>query len=117
VLQDAELDEMVASIRAVAAGVAPHSARVVTSLFRYVAGRRDEDHPVLARSLTDREEVVLRLLAAGLSNGQIAERLGLRPQTVKNHVRRVFEKLDVHSRLELIGGLRSKQGAPVPVPR
>ena len=106
VLQDAELDEMVASIRAVAAGVSPCSARVVTSLFRYVASRRDEDHPVLAPSLTSREEEVLRLVAAGLSNRQIAERLGLRPQTVKNHVRRVFEKLDVHSRLELIGALR-----------
>lgn len=116
VLQDAELDEMVAGIQAVAAGVAPYSARVVTSLFRYVANHRDEDHPVLTRSLTGREEKVLQLLAAGLSNRQIAERLELRPQTVKNHVRRVFEKLDVHSRLELIGGLRGRPG-PVPVPQ
>ncbi|HEY7202540.1 MAG TPA: response regulator transcription factor [Candidatus Dormibacteraeota bacterium] len=108
VLQDAELDELVASIRAVAAGVAPCSSRVVSSLFRYVASRRDEEHPVLAPSLTGREEEVLRLVAAGLSNRRIAERLGLRPQTVKNHVRRVFEKLDVHSRLELIGSLRDR---------
>jgi DNA-binding NarL/FixJ family response regulator len=113
VLQDAGLDEIVAGIRAVAAGTVPCSARVVTSLFRYVAGRRDEDHPVLAASLTGREEEVLGLLAAGLSNRQIAARLGLRPQTVKNHVSRVYEKLDVHSRLELLGSLR---GA-VPVPR
>ena len=108
VLQDADLDEMVASIHAVAAGVAPCSARVVTSLFRYVASRRDERHPVLSPSLTGREEEVLRLVAAGLSNGQIAGQLGLRPQTVKNHVRRVFEKLDVHSRLELLGALRDR---------
>jgi DNA-binding NarL/FixJ family response regulator len=114
VLQDAELDEIVAGIRAVAAGVAPCSARIFTSLFRYVASRRDDRHPVLAPSLTGREEQVLRLIAVGLSNRQIAERLGLRPQTVKNHVRRVFEKLDVHSRLELIGALRNR---PVPVPR
>ncbi len=107
VLQGADLDEVVASIRAVAAGVAPCSPRVVTSLFRYVASRRDEHHPVLAPSLTEREEEVLRLVAAGLSNPEIAERLGLRVQTVKNHVRRVFEKLDVHSRLELIGALRA----------
>jgi DNA-binding NarL/FixJ family response regulator len=107
VLQDADLEELVAGIQAVAAGVAPCSPRVVTSLFRYVASRRDEDHPVLAPALTGREEEVLRLLAEGLSNRQIAERLGLRPQTVKNHVRRVFEKLDVHSRLELVGGLRA----------
>jgi DNA-binding NarL/FixJ family response regulator len=106
VLQDAGLDELVAGIHAVAAGAVPCSARVVTSLFRYVASRRDQDHPVLAPSLTGREDEVLGLLAAGLSNQQIAERLGLRPQTVKNHVRRVYEKLDVHSRLELLGSLR-----------
>jgi DNA-binding NarL/FixJ family response regulator len=112
VLQGADLDEVVASIRAVAAGVAPCSPRVVTSLFRYVASRRDEHHPVLAPSLTGREEQVLRLVAAGLSNREIAERLGLRAQTVKNHVRRVFEKLDVHSRLELIGALRAPGSHP-----
>jgi DNA-binding NarL/FixJ family response regulator len=110
VLQDAGLDEVVASIHAVAAGVAPCSARVITSLFRYVASRRDEDHPVLAPSLTGREEEVLQFVAEGLSNGQIAERLGLRPQTVKNHVHRVFEKLDLHNRLELIGALRGRPG-------
>lgn len=114
VLQDAGLDEIVAGIRAVAAGTVPCSARVVTSLFRYVAGRRDEDHPVLAAALTDREEEVLGLLAAGLSNRQIAARLGLRPQTVKNHVSRVYEKLDVHSRLELLGSLRAPGTVPVP---
>ena len=114
VLQDAGLDEIVAGIRAVAAGIVPCSARVVTSLFRYVASRRDEDHPVLAASLTDREEEVLGLLAAGLSNRQIAERLGLRPQTVKNHVSRVYEKLDVHSRLELLAALRAPRTVPVP---
>ena len=103
-----------AGIRAVAAGTIPCSARVVTSLFRYVAGRREEDHPVLAASLTDREEEVLGLLAAGLSNGQIAERLGLRPQTVKNVVSRVYEKLDVHGRLELLGSLRAQGSVPVP---
>ena len=108
VLQDARLDEIVAAIDAVASGVAPCSTRVVTTLFHYVAARRDEDHPVLAPSLTIREEHILQLVAGGFSNGQIAEQLKLRPQTVKNHVRRVFEKLDVHSRLELIGALRSR---------
>jgi len=107
VLQDAGLDELVASIHAVAAGVTPCSTRVVDSLFRYVAGLRDERHPVLAPSLTGREEEVLRLVALGMSNREIAERLGLRTQTVKNHVRRDYEKLDVHSRLELIGSLRA----------
>jgi DNA-binding NarL/FixJ family response regulator len=108
VLEDAGLDEVVSGIQAVAAGVVPSSARIVTTLFRYVASRRDDDHPVLASCLTGREEEVLQLVAAGLSNRDIAEQLGLRPQTVKNHVHRVLEKLDVHSRLELIGALRGQ---------
>lgn len=80
-----------------------------------ITSRRDERHPVLAPALTGREEQILRLVASGMTNRQIGERLGLRPQTVKNHVHRVFEKLDVHSRLELIGSLRAPT-APVPVP-
>src|SRR5262249_60763810 len=103
VLQDAEVEELVAGLHAVAAGVAPCSPRVVTSLFRYVASRRDHEHPVLAPSLTGREEEVLRLVAEGLSNRQIADWLGLRPQTVKNHVPRRVDDLDVDSRPELSG--------------
>jgi DNA-binding NarL/FixJ family response regulator len=108
VLQDADLDELAAAIASVAQGRAPSSARIFTSLFRYVAGLRDEGHPVLAPSLTEREEEVLRLVAEGLGNREIAARLGLRLQTVKNHVHRVFEKLDVHSRNELLGVFRSR---------
>lgn len=109
VLQDADLDELAGAIASVASGRAPSSARIFTSLFRYVAGLRDEGHPVLAPSLTGREEEVLRLVAEGLGNAEIADRLGLRPQTVKNHVHRVFEKLDVHSRGELLGVFRGRQ--------
>lgn len=108
VLQDADLDELAAAITSVASGHAPSSARIFTSLFRYVAGLRDEGHPVLAPSLTAREEEILRLVAEGLSNAEIASRLGLRRQTVKNHVHRVFEKLDVHRRSEVLGVFRAR---------
>jgi DNA-binding CsgD family transcriptional regulator len=53
--------------------------------------------------ITDREREVLQLLADGRSNKEIAARLGLSPNTVKTHVARLFEKLQVARRTEAIG--------------
>jgi LuxR family maltose regulon positive regulatory protein len=52
--------------------------------------------------LTEREMEVLRLLAEGLSNKQIAERLIVAPSTVKQHLRNIYSKLDVHSRTQAV---------------
>jgi DNA-binding CsgD family transcriptional regulator len=52
--------------------------------------------------LTKREEEVARLVAAGLSNRQVAEKLGLSRHTVKNYLGRVFEELGVSNRTELV---------------
>jgi DNA-binding NarL/FixJ family response regulator len=56
------------------------------------------DQPTVAGALTSREQEVLMLLAAGLSNRHIARRLGIAEKTVKNHVAAVFSKLGVHDR-------------------
>lgn len=53
--------------------------------------------------ITEREREVLQLLAAGRSNKEIARRLGLSPNTVKTHVARLFEKLQVARRTEAVG--------------
>lgn len=55
-----------------------------------------------AEELTRRELEVLRLLAVGWSTDDIAERLMISPTTVRNHVARCLQKLDVHSRLEAV---------------
>jgi DNA-binding NarL/FixJ family response regulator len=107
VLQDASLEELVDAVRSLAQGKPSASPRVLTSLFSYVASLRDEDHPPLVPKLTEREEQILQLMAEGLSNQEIARRLFLQPQTVKNYVHLLFQKLDVHSRLEVIRSLRS----------
>ncbi len=107
VLQDASLEELVEAVRCVARGTPTVSPRVLTSLFSYVASLRDEDHPPLVSKLTEREEQILQLMAEGLSNQEIARKLFLQPQTVKNYVHLLFQKLDVHSRLEVIRSLRS----------
>lgn len=54
--------------------------------------------PAPGRDLTERELEVLELLAQGLSNSEIAEQLGVSPNTVKNHLRSIYSKLDVSTR-------------------
>jgi DNA-binding NarL/FixJ family response regulator len=52
--------------------------------------------------LTERESEVLRLMATGYRNDRIAETLGISGQTVKNHVRNIFGKLGVETRVEAV---------------
>lgn len=109
VLQDASVPELLAAVASVWSGSTPHSPRVITSLFSYVARlERDGDRaePV---PLTPREEQILALMAEGLSNKEIASRLVLQPQTVKNYAHLVMQKLDLHSRLDVIRALRGRR--------
>lgn len=108
VLRDASLLELVAAIGSVVDGTVPVSPRIITSLFRFVA-EQAEGREASISDLTPREEEILQLLAEGLSNKEIAGRLFLQPQTVKNYVHLVFQKLDVHSRLDVIRLLRSRR--------
>lgn len=59
---------------------------------------REDPH----RRLTPRQHEVLAHLAAGCSTDQMAEKMGLSPATVRNHVKRLFKALDVHSRIEAV---------------
>lgn len=69
--------------------------RVLTALRLGAAGGR-------ATRLTEREEQVLTCIREGLPNAMVAERLGVSPNTVRNHVQRILYKLNVHSKLEAI---------------
>lgn len=64
---------------------------------------RPNERAQASLGITDREREVLQLLAAGRSNKEIARHLGVSPNTVKTHVARLFEKLDVGRRTEAIG--------------
>jgi DNA-binding NarL/FixJ family response regulator len=63
---------------------------------------RDRDTEAIVEDLTRRELDVLQLLAEGLSNKEIAERLGITDHTVKFHVTTILSKLDAHSRTEAV---------------
>jgi DNA-binding NarL/FixJ family response regulator len=107
VLQDASLEELLTAIRSVAQGTPHSSPRVITSLFTYVASLQAGEERVRPVPLTKREEQILELMAEGLSNKEIAHRLYLQPQTVKNYVHLVLQKLDLRNRLDVIKLLRS----------
>jgi DNA-binding NarL/FixJ family response regulator len=109
VLQDATVQDLIAAVRAVRDGAPPASPRVITSLFKYVASLRlDADAPT-PEELTPREREILTLMTEGFSNKEIAERLVLQPQTVKNYGHVIMQKLGVHSRLDLIKALRPRR--------
>ena len=99
ILKGANAEETIRAIRAVANGEAifsPNVARRIAHHFGTMAT------PAAFPELTDREQDVLRLLAHGLTNSAIAERLGLSIKTVRNRVSDVFAKLQVADRAEAI---------------
>jgi NarL family two-component system response regulator LiaR len=97
ILKDDDPETMLRAIRAVAHGeslLGPAVAQKVMRQFSALPGKQ----PSLADDLTPREMEVLKLIAAGLTNRQIAETLILSEKTVKNHINNIFSKLHVYDR-------------------
>ncbi len=100
--KDTPVDSVVAAIRAAAAGAAwlsPPAAHVVLDLVR----RRDPAPGLVEnpeRRLSPRELDVLRLVARGLENDEIAQELHISPMTAKTHVSRILAKLGLPSRVQ-----------------
>lgn len=104
ILKDATLEDLVATIRSVAAGLSVLPTAMVNTLFSQIARDAVErGAPALMESvkMTPRERQVTNLIAEGLSNKEIAARLHIAVHTVKSHVRNVMEKLTLHSRLQI----------------
>jgi DNA-binding NarL/FixJ family response regulator len=104
-LKDAPTKEVVAAVRAVAAGDAVLSAAVTRQLLNQVARRLPaavSRHPHELDTLTAREREVLRMLAAGLSNAEIAAALVVSEATVKSHVSRLLNKLGLRDRVQAV---------------
>jgi DNA-binding NarL/FixJ family response regulator len=97
ILKDDDPDTMLRAIRAVAHGeslLGPTIAQKVLRQFSALPGKQTP----LVDDLTPRELEVLKLIAAGLSNKEIAEALVLSEKTVKNHINNIFSKLHVYDR-------------------
>ena len=103
-LKDAGPEQLTQAIRVVAAGDALLAPSVKRRLIDDVvgAGRRRLPPPAELDELTPRELEVLRLVAAGLSNAEIAERLVVEETTVKTHVSRLLAKLGLRDRVQAV---------------
>lgn len=100
------IKDVIEASRRLAAGEAVLSTHEIADLIRLAGYRRTEDREAqrtrTIESLTPREREVLLLLAEGLSDKQIAERLYVGSGTVRTHVVSIFGKLGVHSRLQAL---------------
>jgi DNA-binding NarL/FixJ family response regulator len=105
-LKDTEPADLLRGLRAVAAGEALLAPSVTRRLIEEFAVRSKRTGPNPAaeqiKALTDREREVLALVAAGLSNEEIADRLVLSPLTAKTHVSRSMVKLGARDRAQLV---------------
>ncbi|MDQ6648573.1 MAG: response regulator transcription factor [Actinomycetota bacterium] len=104
-LKEISIEEVASAIRAVHGGqslISPSMASKLLTEFASMIKRTDDRQQVPTPRLTDREMEVLKLVAKGLNNRDIAKELFISENTVKNHIRNILEKLQLHSRMEAV---------------
>ncbi|GAB3234179.1 response regulator transcription factor [Glycomyces halotolerans] len=103
--KDAPASDLVEAIRTVHRGgavVAPHILSTLLGRFAQAHRTENDQAPALLQSLTSREREVLMLLAKGLTNAEIADRLTVGETTVKTHVGHLLTKLGVRDRVQAV---------------
>jgi DNA-binding NarL/FixJ family response regulator len=96
-LKDASIAEIVSGVRSAAAGESLISPKIATMLLDQI---RSAPGAEARAELSERECDVLRLVAEGMENIEIAERLFISPQTVKNHISNILAKLQMENRIQ-----------------
>jgi DNA-binding NarL/FixJ family response regulator len=101
-LKGAEGEETVRAIRAVANGEVIFGPAIAERMLHFFAASNLKNRPLPFPELTPREREILELMAQGLTNSAIAERLVIGPKTVRNQVSNIFGKLQVRDRAQAI---------------
>jgi two-component system NarL family response regulator len=104
-LKEISVEEVAGAIHAVVQGqslISPSMASKLLNEFNSLARQAAEKEELPAPVLTARELEVLKLVARGMSNRDVADQLYISENTVKNHVRNILEKLHLHSRMEAV---------------
>ena len=107
ILKDTDEEALLRSVRAVASGEALFGPGVAERLMRYLAEATPSAERAAFPELTDREREVLWLLAQGLSNQEVAERMGISLKTARNHVSHILARLQVADRTEAVARARA----------
>ena len=110
-LKDASLTDVAAAVRAVARGEASCPPQVCAMLFKTVAQMERNSQvkkPTGKMGLTLRQQRLLKLVAKGLTNKEIADELHLSEYTVKNHMSRILKRLDAENRSEAVETVRER---------
>jgi DNA-binding NarL/FixJ family response regulator len=101
-LKDTPRRELLHAIEVIAAGDALLSPAITRRLITEFAARNNPQPQPLIADLTEREHEILRLIARGLNNHEIASQLVISPLTAKSHVRNILRKLGCHDRAGLV---------------
>jgi DNA-binding NarL/FixJ family response regulator len=101
-LKDASTEEVARAIRVVADGQSLITPAMATKLIEEFKELSSSARETPHSKLTDRELEVLRLVATGLNNREAAKQLFISENTVKNHMRNILDKLQLHSRMEAV---------------
>ncbi|HVE93330.1 MAG TPA: response regulator transcription factor [Acidimicrobiales bacterium] len=104
-LKDLAIEEVPEAIRKVHSGeslISPSMASKLLTEFSTLSKKVEQRQQLNTPVLTPREIEVLKLVAKGMSNREIADELYISENTVKNHVRNILEKLHLHSRMEAV---------------
>lgn len=99
-LKDTPREKVIEAVRGSVQGKSYVDPLVVGKLMNQVANKQEQPQTILTDKLTEREVDILRLIARGFSNADIAERLHLSEGTIRNHVSSIFSKLEVADRTQ-----------------
>jgi DNA-binding NarL/FixJ family response regulator len=117
IMKDATVEDLVSTIRSVALGADVVPPALTGTLLSHIAQQaivRQVPGVADAVRMTKREREIMNLIAEGLSNKEIAQRLSIATYTVKSHVHNILEKLALHSRLQIAAYSHKTGPAPSP---